>query len=147
MIVQLTRGYIAQIDECDSQIVCERRWCALAAAGGHLYAISYSSGGGKAKSGMQDKSIAIETGIDPAILSKAKTGQARLSERDLDALMDVTGYEAPLTARLLRRNKDPRSLRKLETETERELREANEALEAERVKVRVLTEALRGNTP
>ena len=95
-------------------------------------------------SGLQDKSIAIEIGVDAAVLSKAKAGQARLNDDALDALQDATGIEAPLIAALLRRGYDPRSLRKLETETERHLREAHEALEAERLKVRVLTAALRG---
>jgi hypothetical protein len=80
------------------------------------------------KSGMQDKSIALETGIDPAVLSKAKTAQARLNCGDLERLMDATGSEAPLYARLLRRGYDPRCLRKLESETERELRETREEL-------------------
>lgn len=95
--------------------------------------------------GLIDKAVAAQTGIDPATLSKAKSGQARLSESDMDALMDGTELEAPLYAWLLRRGYDPRSLRKLETETERQLREAHEALEAERAKNRVLTEVLRGN--
>lgn len=97
-------------------------------------------------SGMQDKSIAIESNIDGALLSRAKTGDARMSFDALQALMDCTGSEAPLYAMLLRRGYDPRSLRKLETETERQLREAHEALEAERAKNRVLTEVLRGST-
>lgn len=97
-------------------------------------------------SGLQDKSIAIEIGVDAAVLSKAKAGQARLNDDALDALQDATGIEAPLFAALLRRGYDPRSLRKLESETERHLREAQEALDAERVKVRVLTAALRGET-
>lgn len=117
--------------------VPESDWaCLKTEADGVKYAIE--------KSGLQDKSVAIETGIDPAVLSKAKSGQARLSSRDIEALMDITGSEAPLIARLLRRGYDPRSLRKLETETERALRLKTEELEAERVKVRVLTEALTG---
>lgn len=95
--------------------------------------------------GLQDKSIAIEIGKDNALLSRAKAGQIRLDDAALSALMDCTGCEAPLYAMLLRRGYDPRSLRKLETETEKQLREAHEALEAERTKVRVLTEALRSN--
>src|SRR6185312_284740 len=95
-------------------------------------------------SGLHDKSIAIEIGVDAAVLSKAKTGQARLNDDALDALQDATGIEAPLIAALLRRGYDPRSLRKLESETERHLREAREALDAERMKVRFLTAALRG---
>jgi len=96
-------------------------------------------------SGLQDKSIAIECGIDGALLSRAKAGQIRLNDDALHALMACTGCEAPMISHLLRCGYDPRSLRQLETETERALREANEALDAERLKVRVLTDALRGN--
>lgn len=97
-------------------------------------------------SGLLDKSIAIEADIDPAILSKAKSGQARLNDEKLNALMDATGIEAPMFSMVLRRGYDPRSLRRLETETERQLREAREQLDAERLKVRVLTAALRGES-
>ncbi|HEV2540228.1 MAG TPA: hypothetical protein VGU03_11025 [Frateuria sp.] len=86
-------------------------------------------------SGLQDKSIAIEIGVDPAVLSKAKAGQARLNDEALDALMDATGIEAPLFALLLRRGYDPRSLRRFETDVEREnrqLRERLSSLETER---------------
>ncbi|WP_408953028.1 hypothetical protein [Lysobacter sp. Hz 25] len=86
-------------------------------------------------SGLQDKSIAIEIGTDAGTLSKAKAGQARLNEGNLDALMDATGSEAPLFAWLLRRGYDPRSLRRIETDVERENRELRErvaALEHER---------------
>ena len=96
-------------------------------------------------SGMQDKSVAIETNIDNALLSRAKSGDARLPFDALQALMDCTGCEAPLYAMLLRRGYDPRSLRKLETETERALREAKERVEALENEKRVLIEALRSN--
>jgi len=87
------------------------------------------------QSGLQDKSLAIEIGTDNATLSKAKLGQARLNDDALHALMDASGIEAPLFAMLLRRGYDPRSLRRLEDEKDRLLREANERiakLEAER---------------
>jgi hypothetical protein len=80
-------------------------------------------------SGLQDKSIAIEIGTDPAVLSKAKAGQARLNDEALDALMDATGIEAPLYAMLLRRGYDPRSLRRIESDVERENRELRERLD------------------
>jgi hypothetical protein len=86
-------------------------------------------------SGMQDKSIAIECETDAGTLSKAKAGQARLNDEALDALMDATGCEAPLFAWLLRRGYDPRSLRRFESDVERENRELKEELarlEAER---------------
>lgn len=86
-------------------------------------------------SGLQDKTIAIEIGVDAAVLSKAKSGQARLNDDALDALMDATGLEAPLFAMALRRGYDPRSLRRIETDVERENRELRErvtAMETER---------------
>ena len=98
-------------------------------------------------SGMQDKSIAIEANTDNAVLSNAKNGNARLPFDSLHALMDSTGCEAPLYAHLLRRGYDPRSLRKLETETERALRESQEALTKEREKTALLTELLQGGKP
>lgn len=97
-----------------------------------------------AQSGLKEKAIAIDADIDPSTLAKVKQGTARPSEDHLNRMMDACGSEAWLYYWLLKRGYDPSSLRKLETETERALREANEALEAERTKNRVLIEALRG---
>lgn len=97
-----------------------------------------------AMSGLQEKAIAIETGLDPSTLAKVKNGTARPSEDCNAALMDACGSEAWLFYWVLKRGYDPRSLRKLETDTERRLREATEALERERLKVSLLTEALQG---
>lgn len=80
------------------------------------------------QSGLQDKSVAIEVGVDNATLSRAKLGQARLSDEALHALMDATGLEAPLFAMLLRRGYDPRSLQRLESEQDRLLRERDERI-------------------
>lgn len=96
------------------------------------------------KSGLLDKIVAADLGMQEAVWSRIKTGQNSLSIEGLSTLMDRCGNEAPLNWLLLKRGYDPRTLRKLETETERQLREAHEALDAERVKVRVLTEALHG---
>ena len=79
-------------------------------------------------SGLQDKTIAIETEIDPAVLSKAQTGHARLKERDMDALMDACGSEAWLMYWLLKRGYDPKSLRRIETDLETENRLLREQL-------------------
>jgi hypothetical protein len=98
------------------------------------------------RSGLQDKSICIEVGIDAATLSRAKAGQIKLPDDKRAAFMDVTGCEAPLYADVLMRGYDPRSLRKLETETERECREAREALQREREKTALLTELLQGKS-
>lgn len=96
------------------------------------------------KAGKLDKVVAADLSIQEAVWSRIKSGQNSLSLEQLDALMTACGNESPLHWLLLRRNYDPRSLRKLESETERELRETREALESERLKVRVLSQALRG---
>ncbi len=80
-------------------------------------------------SGLQDKAIAIEVGIDPGTLSKVCSGQARPSEQHLDALMDACGSEAWLDYWLLRRGYDPRGKRRIESDLERENRELREKLE------------------
>lgn len=97
-----------------------------------------------ATSGLQEKTIAIEAGIDASTLAKVKQGTARPSEDHLDGMMDAAGSEAWLFYWLLRRGYDPRSLRKLESETETRARLAEEALAEERLKNRVLIEALHG---
>jgi hypothetical protein len=80
-------------------------------------------------SGLQDKTIAIEIGVDPAILSKAQTGGARLSEQHMDSLMDACGSEAWLQYWNLKRGYNPRSLRRMESDLERENRQLRERLE------------------
>lgn len=97
-----------------------------------------------AMSGLQEKTVAIEAEIDPSTLAKVKQGTARPSEDHLDRIMDATGSEAWLIYWLLKRGYDPHSLRKLESETERRARLAEEALEQERLKNRILTDALHG---
>jgi hypothetical protein len=79
---------------------------------------------------LQDKSVAIEIGTDAGTLSKAKAGQARLNEDALDRLADCTGYEAALFAHCIRRGFDPRSLRRFETDIERENRELRDRVQA-----------------
>lgn len=80
-------------------------------------------------SGLQDKTVAIEIGVDAAVLSKAQTGQARLSEAHMDALMDACGSEAWLQFWLLKRGYDPRQLHRMESDLERENRLLREQLE------------------
>lgn len=81
-------------------------------------------------SGLQDKTVAIEAGIDPAVLSKAQTGQARLNEQQMDALMDACGSEAWLHYWMLKRGYDPRKLTRIESDVERENRLLREQLDA-----------------
>jgi L-asparaginase II len=81
-----------------------------------------------ATSGLQEKTVAIEAEIDPSTLAKVKQGSARPSEEHLDRMMDATGSEAWFIYWCIKRGYDPHSLRRLETETERELRETQEEL-------------------
>ena len=79
--------------------------------------------------GLQDKTIAIEIGVDPAILSKAKQGQGKLNDDATRALQDVTGLPAIAYYHALACGFDPRSMRRLETDVERENRELRERIE------------------
>jgi hypothetical protein len=99
-------------------------------------------------SGLQEKAIAIEVEIDPSTLAKVKQGSARPSEDHIDRMMDATGSEAWLYFWLLRRGYDPRSLRRFESDLERENRELREQLaqkEAEREVELRLFRQLRAN--
>jgi hypothetical protein len=86
-------------------------------------------------SGLQEKAIAIEAEIDPSTLAKVKQGTARPSEEHIERMMDATGSEAWLYYWVLRRGYDPRSLRRFESDLEKQNRELLERLaqiEAER---------------
>lgn len=96
------------------------------------------------KSGLLDKVIAADIGAQESVWSRVKKGDNSLSLEQLDALMTRCGNEAPLFWLLLRRNYDPRSLRRLEDDKDREireLREENERLRHERaIEMRLLRE-------
>lgn len=97
-------------------------------------------------SGLQEKTVAIEAEIDASTLAKVKQGTARPSEDHLDRMMDATGSEAWLHYWLLKRGYDPRSLRRIETDVERENRQLRERLAQAEHDKRVLVEAFRGIT-
>lgn len=82
------------------------------------------------KSGLMDKIIAADLGIDNATWSRWKSGQNAPSMEQLCALMDRCGNEAPLHWLLLARGYDPRRLHRIESEVERENRELRERLGA-----------------
>lgn len=82
------------------------------------------------RSGLREKTLAIECEVDPATLSKAQSGQARLAESQMDRLMDACGSELWLSYWLARRGYDPRFVRRFESELERENRELRERLDA-----------------
>lgn len=84
--------------------------------------------------GSIDKTVAIDTGIDGPTWARIKQGDAGIKGDWLDRLMDACGNELPLLWLLHSRGYDPRSLRRYETDVERENRELKEQLEAERLK-------------
>lgn len=92
------------------------------------------------QSGMQDKSIAIEADIDPAQLSKIASGQAGIQPAALRRLQDACGSYLPLFWLCWSEGFDPLTLRRKETDLERENRELREELAKERQSLRIITE-------
>lgn len=96
------------------------------------------------KSGLLDKIIAADVGIQDAVWSRFKTGINAPSGEQLDKLMTRCGNEAPLYWLLMRRGYDPRSLRRYESELEtknRALTERIAQMEADRaVEMRLIRE-------
>lgn len=93
--------------------------------------------------GLSDKVVVLETGIDGGLWSRTKAGQANPSGEFLDALMDAAGNEAPLLYLIYHRGYDPASLRRLESDVERELRQVREELERERMERAIEKRAFR----
>lgn len=91
-----------------------------------------------------DKTLQQELGVDKAQFSRWQSGTEGIVWPKFERLMDVCGNDAPLLWMLHRRGYDLHSLRKKESDTELKLRLAEEALAAERAKVRVLTDAING---
>lgn len=91
-----------------------------------------------------DKTLQQELGVDKAQFSRWQSGTEGIVWPKFARLMDVCGNDAPLLWMLHQRGFDLHSLRRRESETERALRQAREQLDAERLKVRVLTDALNG---
>jgi plasmid maintenance system antidote protein VapI len=76
--------------------------------------------------GAQDKVVALDTNVDAPTWARIKSGEAGVKGDFLERLMDAYGNDLPLFWLALRRGYDPRSLRRLETEVERELRAERE---------------------
>lgn len=78
-----------------------------------------------------DKSLQAELGVDKAQFSRWLSGTEGIIWPKLEKLMDTCGNDAPLFWMLHMRGYDLHSIRRLETETERQnrlLREENTAL-------------------
>jgi hypothetical protein len=95
------------------------------------------------KSGKLDKILAADIGAQEAVWSRIQTTGKGFSLEQLIALMNSCGNEAPLHWLLLNLNYDPLSLRKLESDTERRLRESEETLQRERAERTALEQAMR----
>ena len=83
-----------------------------------------------------DKTLQMELGVDKAQFSRWQSGAEGIVWPKLLKLMDICGNDAPLLWMLQQRGYDLYSLRKRETETERENRLLREEVAALR---RVLT--------
>ena len=94
-------------------------------------------------SGLEDKEIYMALDIDPGHFSNIRKGKpgANFPPNKLNTLMDLCGNEIPLTWLAHSRGK---GLVMLESEAQRQLREANEALARERDKTRMLADLLAG---
>jgi hypothetical protein len=98
-------------------------------------------------SGMDDKCFVGEHGVvkDAAQWSRImNSGQHNFPQEKLNLFMDKAGNEVPMLWLLHSRGYDIARLSKLETETERELRQTREALASERQKNKVLVDAMHG---
>jgi hypothetical protein len=93
-----------------------------------------------------DKTLQLELGVDKAQFSRWQSGAEGVVWPKLARLMDVCGNDAPLLWMLHARGYDIGSVRKRETETERELRLAREQISLLQHDKRVLTEALHGRS-
>ncbi len=100
---------------------------------------------GAAAAGLDlEKEVHIPLGIDAGHWTRMRSGQAGIQWDKVEAICDLFGNDAPVLWMLSRRGYDLHSLRKLESETERQLRVAREEIEQLRHDKRVLAEALRG---
>jgi hypothetical protein len=94
--------------------------------------------------GMAPKQVQDALGSDKAQFSRWTDDKEGILWPKLDALMDLCGNDAPLLWMLHCRGYDLSSLRKRESETERELRIAKESIAQLEHDKRVLMQALRG---
>lgn len=98
--------------------------------------------------GLEPKQVQMDLGADKAQFSRWADDKEGILWSKFTALMDLCGNDAPLLWMLHARGYDLASIRKSESETERENRELREklaAMEAERVvERRLLSEVLTG---
>lgn len=91
-----------------------------------------------------DKELQQDLEVDKAQFSRWLSGTEGIVWPKLERLMDRCGNDAPIFWMLHQRGYDLHSIRKRETETERQLRQAEEALRAAQAANKVLVDALHG---
>lgn len=96
--------------------------------------------------GLEPKEVQDALKSDKAQFSRWTDNKEGITWAKLEALMDLCGNDAPLLWMVCQRGYDLASLRRKETEIERELREAREQIEMLQHDKRVLTEALSGRS-
>lgn len=94
-----------------------------------------------------DKELQQRLHVDKAQFSRWISGTEGILWPKFCALMDVCGNDAPLLWMAHQRGYDLESMRQRESETEKALRIANEALAKERDTVRLLTAVINGRVP
>lgn len=94
-----------------------------------------------------DKELQQRLQVDKGQFSRWMSGAEGILWPKFCALMDACGNDAPLLWMAHQRGYDLESMRQRESETEKALRVANEALRAERDKVRMLTDVINGRVP
>ncbi|MCQ4165118.1 hypothetical protein [Tahibacter harae] len=91
-----------------------------------------------------DKQESANACMDKGQWSRIKSGQEGIKWERLSLFLDRVGNDVPLLWMLHMRGYDISTVRKRESENERRIRELEEKLEAERMRSRVLSEALSG---
>lgn len=90
-----------------------------------------------------DKELQQRIEADKAQFSRWLSGTEGIIWPKLEKLMDACGNDAPVLWMLYQRGYDLNSLRRRETETERRLREAEDALREERAARAILEDSMR----
>jgi plasmid maintenance system antidote protein VapI len=93
-----------------------------------------------------DKELQQRLGVDKAQFSRWINGTEGILWPKFCALMDSCGNDAPLLWMAHQRGYELESMRQRESETERALRVANDALLAERNTVKMLTALINGRS-
>ena len=91
-----------------------------------------------------DKQLSTELAVDKAQLSRWHSGTEGILWPKLEKLMGVCGNDAPVLWMLHQRGYDLHSLRKQESELEREIRTLRESLAHEQMRSKVLADAING---